>query len=208
MADRRRVPALAGAFLAGSVLLAGCGTAPPVSGVTGTDNHGYTGGYLADPYPLSTVALPGTGPGEFRLEGATGPLTVLFFGYTHCPDECIVMMSTISQALARLEAAQRDQVRVVFVTTDPDRDDAAVLREFLDRFGDGYRGLTGPIERIRAFAEPLHVFIGARSSDGTGYEVDHSTYAYGITPAGARVIWSLGISPSAMAGDIGALLQG
>ena len=66
-------------------------------------------------------------PFDFRKE-TDGYVTLLFFGYTHCPDVCPVHMSNIAQALKNMPAPDASRVKVVFVTNDPDRDDATRLR--------------------------------------------------------------------------------
>ena len=63
----------------------------------------------------------------FGLRNADNDLTLVFFGYTHCPDICGIVMSTVASALNRLDAADRSRVDMVFVTTDPARDDVATL---------------------------------------------------------------------------------
>ena len=81
---------------------------------------------------------------DFQRETA-GKLTLLYFGYTHCPDECPTSMADVAQALRDVPPDVAAQVTVVFATTDPWRDTAPVLRKWLDRFHppQPYIGLTG-----------------------------------------------------------------
>ena len=120
-------------------------------------------------------------------------------------------IETANQAFAswrKVPAEQRDQVEVVFVTTDPARDSGRVLRSYLDRFDDGYVGLTGPLPEIIRMAEPMKVFVAeGRKLPSGGYEVDHSTYVFGVTGDKARVIWTQGTSPAEMSADIIKLLK-
>lgn len=208
MSGRRGAAVVAAAL---ALLAAGCGSGPqgaPVAGLVTGDNHGYQGSYLTAPYPIPDIALEDTGGEPFSLAESAAPVKVVFFGYTQCPDICQIMMSTISSALARLEPEQRRQVQVVFVTTDPARDTGAVLREYLDRFGEGYVGLTGELPRIIELGDPMKVFIDkGRKLPSGGYEVDHTTYVFGVTGAEVRVIWTQGSSPAAMAEDIVRLLD-
>ena len=67
----------------------------------------------------------------------------MFFGYTNCPDICQVVMSTIASGIAKLPKSDQDALQVVFVTTDPARDTAKVLRTYLDRFNPEFLGATG-----------------------------------------------------------------
>ena len=81
-------------------------------------------------------------------------------------------MSTIASAMARLTAAERSELQVAFVTTDPARDTRPALRTYLDRFDPDFVGVTGPLERIDALAKPMDIFIkkGEKLPSG-GYEV-------------------------------------
>lgn len=211
MADRRRGGLIAAGVLVLGIGLTGCGSSEPeplVSGVRTADDHGYHGNYLTKPYVVPDVALNDTEGEPHSIATSEKPLRVVFYGYTKCPDVCQIMMSTISAALAKLPAGQQDQIEVDFVTTDPPRDTGPVLREYLDRFGTGYVGLTGELPEIMKVAEPMKVFIGdGRRLPSGGYEVDHSSYVFGVTGDGVRVIWSQGTSPAEMAADMIKLLK-
>ncbi len=209
MADRRRLALTAG--LLGVVLLvAGCGSSPEGSagpGIQTVDNDGWKGAHLDSPYVVPDIALTDTEGEEFSLAASPAPLKIVFYGYTKCPDICQIMMSTIASALTRV-GGDRDKVEVVFVTTDPARDTGPVLREYLDRFGSGYVGLTGDLDTIMKLGDPMKVFIadGKKLPSG-GYEVDHSTYVFGVTGDDVNVIWTQGTSPADMAADMIKLLK-
>ncbi len=211
MGDRRRLVAIAAA-LAATVVLAGCGGGNNgggiISNVERPDTHGYLGTYLDPPYPLPDIALTDTSGKQVSLATQSAPLKIVFFGYTHCPDVCQIMMSTIASALIRISPDQRARVQVTFVTTDPSRDTPPVLRAYLDHFNSHFAGLTGPLPTIMRLASPLKVYLakGQKLASG-GYEVEHTTYVYGILGTGARVIWSQATSPSQMATDITKLLN-
>jgi protein SCO1/2 len=205
----RRLPVLLVGLIAGLLVLAGCSASGgPQNAVSTPGNHGFHGTYLTDPFVVPSVLLSDTAGSEFALSKQAAPVKVVFFGYSHCPDICQVVMSTIASALIRLDADQRSQVQVSFVTTDPARDTGPVLREYLDRFNSKFVGLTGPLNQISAMARPLHVFLekGTKLPSG-GYEVDHSTFAYGVAGNDVRVIWNQATSPAEMAADIIKLLK-
>lgn len=210
MADRRP-RGLAVALAALALGLTGCGSSGtdglPVSAVQGADNHGYHGTYLDTPYVVPDITLTDTAGRPYSLATSTAPLKLVFFGYSHCPDICQVVMSTIASAVARLDADQRSQVQVVFVTTDPARDTGPVLRTYLDRLDPHFVGVTGDLGRIVDLAKPLKVFIakGRRLPSG-GYEVDHTTHVFAVSGDEARLAWAQGTSPSAMSADIIRLL--
>lgn len=202
---------MAGA-LAALALLAGCGGGNNggaiVSGVDRPDTHGYLGTYLDPPFIVPDIALTDTSGHQVSLAAEPAPLKVVFFGYTHCPDICQIMMSTIASALVRIPAAERARVQVTFVTTDPARDTGAVLRAYLDHFNSRFAGLTGPLPTIMRLASPLKVYLakGTKLASG-GYEVEHTTYVFAVLGTRATVIWTQGTSPSDMAADITKLLK-
>ena len=104
---------------------------------------------LTEPYVVPATPLTDTDGAPYSLADSTDKrLTLVFFGYTHCPDICQVVMQTLASAMTRLDDADREQVDVVFVTTDPARDDEAALRDYLDRFDPAFIGLTGPLPTI------------------------------------------------------------
>jgi protein SCO1/2 len=84
---------------------------------------------------------------DFRTE-TEGQPTLLFFGYTHCPDVCPTTMATIAGALKQLSPNIRNRVEVVFVTTDPERDTRERLRTWLDYFNPRFIGLRGSREEV------------------------------------------------------------
>ncbi|QCC77046.1 SCO family protein [Nocardioides daphniae] len=89
---------------------------------------GIYGAELDQPYEAAAIPLTTTSGEERALADVDNDLTLVFFGYTHCPDICGVVMSTIASALTQVDEELRDRVDMVFVTTDPARDDAEVLR--------------------------------------------------------------------------------
>jgi protein SCO1 len=180
-----------------------------VADVVEGDQDGMHGAVLDAPYAWGKAELTDTAGEPFGTrDELTAPLTLVFFGYTHCPDICQAVMADITSALARLDAEQADRVDMWFVTTDPARDDEATLREYLDRFDPSFEGLTGPLERITALAETVHVPVekGRRLPTG-GYEVNHGTPILGVRPDGTvPILWTEGTSSSKLAEDIAALL--
>lgn len=79
-------------------------------------------------------------------------VTLLFFGYTHCPDVCPTTLARLSAALGELPEAQRDRIKVLFVSVDPARDDPQRLATYTDAFGAQFIGATAQPERLRQLA--------------------------------------------------------
>jgi protein SCO1/2 len=194
------------------VALGGCGssdsdTGAPVTNISSSDDDGYRGILLDQPYAVPDLTLTDTDGKPFDL-ATQQRRTLVFFGYTNCPDICQVVMSTIASALTKLPDEQRDQLQVVFVTTDPARDTRAALRTYLDRFDPAFVGVTGPLDRIDALAKPMDIFIkkGQKLPSG-GYEVDHSTVVVSVRKAAGDLVWTGATSPSDMAVDLAKILE-
>jgi protein SCO1/2 len=199
--------ARAGSVLLVAALLAGCGQGG--DGEQADAGSSFRGAVLDEPYVVPDTALRDTEGEPYSLVGDTDrPLTLVFFGYTHCPDICQVVMASLASAMTRLDEADREQVEVVFVTTDPARDDTVVLRDYLDRFDPSFVGLTGDLETIIEIGEPLAVFVekGDKLPTG-GYDVSHSTQVTAIDSRDrVPVVWTQGTSAAEFADDIHTLL--
>jgi protein SCO1/2 len=198
-----------------ALTLAGCsgsssGMGSPVSNVTMYDSDGLAGDLLPQPYDVPHVALQDVSGKRYDLAtDATKPLTLVFFGYSHCPDICQVVMANIASAMTRLDPAQKAKVGMVFVTTDPARDDSAALKEYVGRFDPTFGGLTGDLDAIsrlgRAFGVEIH--HGKKLASG-GYDVAHGTQIIGVRPDGtAPLVWTQGTDPSALADDLKKILD-
>ncbi|HET8602733.1 MAG TPA: SCO family protein [Marmoricola sp.] len=197
-------------LLAGlGLLLAGCGTAasPRAEIDDLDDDHGYHGAWVEPPYDVPRIALTDTAGERYVVAEDRPELTLVFFGYTRCPDVCQVVMSTLTAAVARLSPADRRRVQVAFVTTDPARDTRAVLRRYLDRFDPGFVGLTGPLSDVDALGRPLGVYIrqGERLPSG-GYEVEHGASVTAVRGGTAPLLWTPGVRPAQVAADLHRLL--
>jgi protein SCO1/2 len=137
-----------------------------------------------------------------RTQGYT---TLLFFGYTHCPDMCPLQMSTIAQALKKIPPASADRFKVVFVTTDPERDSPTVLRTWLDHFDKRFIGLTGSDAQIAAAQIAANLSPAKKSAvraDGA-YEVGHAAFVLAYTNDDlAHVIYPGGVNAEDWAHDL------
>jgi protein SCO1/2 len=191
----------AAALLTAALLLGACG---------GGDGQ-LTALVLDEPYVVPQTPLTDTAGASYSLADTTDKrLTLVFFGYTHCPDICQAVMSTLASAMTRLDDADREQVDVVFVTTDPQRDDEATLRTYLDRFDPAFIGLTGPLDTIIDIGRALAIAVeqGEKLPSG-GYEVTHGTSVLGIdSDDEVPIVWSQETSATQYAADVHALLEG
>lgn len=174
------------------------------------DATALTGTVLDPPFEVASTPLTDTDGEEFSLTADTDArLTLVFFGYTHCPDICPLVMSHLASALTRLDDAQRDEVQVVFVTTDPARDTEDVLRSYLDRLDPTFVGLTGDLDDIVAVGRSVAIGVsdGERLPSG-GYDLNtHSTQVVGIdSDDEAPIFWGQDTSSAQFAADITTLL--
>ncbi|KWT58805.1 hypothetical protein ADL21_27270 [Streptomyces albus subsp. albus] len=93
------------------------------------------------------------------IEKTKGHPTLIYFGYTHCPDVCPLTMNNIDVAMRQLPKAEQDDLRVVFVTSDPERDTPAALKKWLGGINKKFTGLTGSFDTIQAGARSVNIGI-------------------------------------------------
>jgi len=181
-----------------------------MAGCSGDDvKAGDLHGTVVDPpFTVAEDALADTDGERYSLTSSTDKrLTLVFFGYTNCPTICGTVMGNLASAMTRLDERDRDQVDVVFVTTDPERDTGEALRAYLDRYDKSFLGVTGPIDEIIAVAKSVAVGVGDELPTG-GYDVDaHSTQVTAIdSDDQAPMFWSQTTSSKQFADDIHTLL--
>ena len=166
----------------------------------------YRGGLVSPPLPKPRFTLNDTSGMAFDFPTRTlGNVTLLFFGYTHCPDMCPLQMQIITQALHKIPADMSDQFKVVFVTTDPERDTPAVLRSWLDHFDKRFIGLTGSQAAIDAAQIAANLSPAKKSAvrpDG-GYEVGHAAFVLAYTKDNlAHIIYPVGVKTEDLIHDL------
>ena len=211
----RTVSLVVAMVIVSAVGLAGCARDSSNSaGVTivGGEQPGPWKGVELDP-PTARPAIMLTdvdgSPFDFRARTA-GKITLLYFGYTHCPDVCPLLMSYIAQALKDLPAKVADKVDVVFVTVDPARDTGPVLRGWLNNIDPAFIGLTGSIEQIVAAEKAAGVPTSSMdSSEPNGYTVLHSAevLAFGFDDQ-AHVLFDSASTPTDFEHDLRLLAKG
>ena len=157
----------------------------------------YRGGMVTPPVPKPKFTLTDTAGKPFDFAAATqGYVTLLFFGYTHCPDMCPLQMDTIARALRKSPPEVAQQFKVVFVTTDPDRDTPPVLRAWLDHFDKRFIGLTGSQAAVDAAQLAANLSPAKKSvpPPDRSYEVGHAAFVWAYTKDNfAHVIYPVGV---------------
>ena len=147
-------------------------------------------------------------PFDFRAE-TRGRVTLLFFGYTHCPDVCPLQMANIAAALKKTDPSVRQAVAVVFVTTDSVRDTPQRLRQWLGGFDSTFVGLTGRLERVNDIqARTRFLPRAVPEQEGSTYTIAHSAVVLAFTADdSAHVLYPSGVQPTAWAADLKRLVE-
>lgn len=120
----------------------------------------------------------------------TGHLTLLFFGFTHCPDICPLTLKYLSELRQRMTPEERKQVEVIFVSVDPERDTPQAIHDYVSYFGEA-TGVRVPEPELSALAKSYGVAYGKVPVDGPlKYQINHTTATYLIDAnANIRVLW-------------------
>ena len=177
-----------------------------------------TGGYLAlmlrdSPQGVAGSPLAGAIGGPFQLvdqNGRTvteadlrGKWSLIYFGYTHCPDACPTTLNEIAIALDDL-GPKRDAVRPVFITVDPERDTPEVLKSYVTSFDAPILALTGTPEAVAQAAKYYRVYYAKHPEPGGDYSMDHSSVIYVMDPEGR---FTATFTPESSPEDIAARLK-
>lgn len=118
--------------------------------------------------------------GTVSLQDFRGKVVPIYFGFTHCPDVCITSLSAVASALQQLNDAERADVQPLFISIDPERDDAARVGEYARYFDPSFIGLTGSVDEVTKVAKSHFVLfekVPLEDSD-MGYTMDHSSIVY------------------------------
>ena len=158
---------------------------------------------LAPPRPLPPLELVDQDNRPFDTQRLRGGWSLLFFGFTSCPDVCPVTMRALAetkQLLADLPEPLRP--RVVMISVDPERDTPEQLAAYVKGFDPTFVGATGPKPAIDALAQRMGVLAATRPLEGGGYTVDHTTAVFLIDPDGAlHALFSAPHTPKLIAED-------
>jgi protein SCO1/2 len=217
---RARVPlgarAIATMFVTALVAasLTACGGGADVGSAAerpGTD-QGYRGVVLPTPLAKPSFVLTDTKgqPFDFRKE-TDGSLTLLFFGYTNCPDVCPVHLGNIHTVLEQMPFDVKSHTKVVFVTTDPERDTPERLRSWLDNFDPSFIGLRGTVDEVNRIQATLHLppaVASAPHGADSSYDVGHAAQVIAFSPTDnmGHVIYPFGIRQQDWANDLPKLM--
>lgn len=185
---RKKTFAAAALLAAATLTLSACGngddSASPVTVVSEEAGSDKAAIVLDKPFEKPDLVLTDTNGKKYDLRKETeGRPTLIYFGYTNCPDVCPLTMNNIAVAKKQLPKAEQDKLSVVFVTTDPERDTASALGEWLKGIDPQVVGLTGGFDTIQAGARTLGISIEPPHKDKNGKMVStHGTQVVAFSP--------------------------
>jgi len=211
MYNTARHAALAlGVFIA-AIALSACGGDDDTNGtVAGGDDSAYMGATVAPPIEKPDAVLLNEEGEKFDLRKETeGYVTLLYVGYTHCPDICPTHLYEMSEALKKLPEDVSSKVKVVFATADPERDTPEVLKGYLDTFDKNFIGLTGPRDLMDNFQVALGLQPASRTDLGDGnYAVNHAAYVMAFTTDNiAHLVYPSGMGQAEWLNDLPLLVK-
>jgi protein SCO1/2 len=174
---------------------------------TALGHYTFHGSVIDPPTPAPDFVLRDQRGHVFRLSDQTGKLVLLYFGYTSCPDVCPTTLAVLKRTRMQLDR-QAEQVRVVFVTVDQERDSAERIGAYLGAFDSTFVGLTGAELDLEPVWRAYSVYRQKQpGSSALGYTVDHTARIYLIDTQGQlRLTFPFGITADDIAPDVRHLL--
>lgn len=173
------------------------------------EESAFRGIVLPQPWPKVPFTLMATDGSSFDFRRETdGHVTLLFFGYTHCPDICPVHMANIAAVLHELPPSVSGQVKVVFVSTDPDRDTPERLHDWLAQFDRDFIGLRGPLATVNEIQREIGLAPAIIENKEGEYLVAHAAQVVAYTKDNrAHLVYPFGTRQVDWAHDIPKLVR-
>jgi protein SCO1/2 len=191
--------------IAGAMVRFSAPPAPPHATVAQADV--LKAGVFNPSYPAPDFSLPGSDGSEVTLARYRGKVVLLTFGFTHCAAVCPTTLATLAQARTGLGKAA-DAVQVIYVTVDPERDDAAHMRTYLAAFDPAFIGATGAPGALASVRQKYGV-TAVKQGTGPDYAFAHTSSIFLIDPAGKlRAVMPFGHEAADFVHDIKLLARG
>lgn len=171
----------------------------------GTRPAQYMGARTTSPIQMPGELLIDQDGAAYDLRKETdGYVTLLYVGYTHCPDICPTHLAEMAAALRDLPESVTRQVKVVYITADPERDSSDVLKRYLKLFNPDFVGLTGTREQTDAVQADLGIPVAGRTDLGDGnYTVNHAAYIIAFTKSQvAELYYPAGMGQKELVNDL------
>ena len=129
---------------------------------------------LTKPIKLDEFMLTADDDSVFSNQSLKDKWSLLFFGYTHCPDVCPLTLHQLAQANKELADKLDSIPDIIMVSVDPDRDTSEILQKYVRSFGENVSGVTGKNEELDKLTSQLGIFYNANKHEGENYSVNHS----------------------------------
>ncbi|MBR7828624.1 SCO family protein [Actinospica sp. MGRD01-02] len=198
MKKLRKALLIGAAGILGAGALAGCGSSASTAGSAGAQasrigpTSAYNGFVLTKAYSLPSGTFSSTAGGTASVTApAKGDLTLVFYGFTHCTDDCPTTVADVSAAWRGLPAADQKRITFDLITTDPWRDTTSVMKTWLDRYDlPSSQGLTASWNVIHDSGSTVGVDVEKPTSFEGDYQVTHGLQVLGYTSDGkAHIEW-------------------
>lgn len=163
--------------------------------------HTFHGTVLQASTPVADFQLATTAGKPMRLSDFRGKFVLFYFGYTYCPDACPLTLTDLTDMM-RFLGPMAEDVQVIFVSLDPERDTVAQLASYLPHFHPNFLGMTGSTEEVLQAATQFGIFYAKRGEDA-GYTIDHTSTVVVVDPEGRPLeVFPYGTTGEQMADDL------
>jgi len=143
----------------------------------------HTAFVLPTPTPLPEFTLVDQHGEDVTVDVFRNHWSLVFFGFTHCPDICPTTLQVLSVARKTLaDSGQHPLPRVVLVSVDPERDTPELMAQYMGYFGDDNLGITGSLDEVKKLTKELGIFFAKQPGDEENYSVDHSAAVLVVNP--------------------------
>lgn len=173
-----------------------------IAGVYFLRPHTFHGTVIQSPEPSYDFTLTSV-DGDVSLSDFRGKIVLIYFGYTFCPDICPGTLGNVAQALRNM-GTQADDVQLIMVSLDPERDTPQKLAEYMGHFHPSFIGVTGSKEKLDEVAALYGIFYQkAEGSDATGYLIDHTATLMVLDREGyLKLVFPFGVTAEEIADDL------
>jgi protein SCO1/2 len=175
--------------------------------VDAADNTSLIAGVFTPARLAPDFLLRGSDGNDLKLRRYRGKVVLLAFGYTSCMAVCPITLAILAQARKQLDTAA-DELQVVYITVDPERDNAERMRKFLTAFDPSFMGGTGTHSQLATVRTDYGISVSEKMPIPGGYALSHSSYVYLIDRSGKlRALMPYGHGAGDFAHDVRILLK-
>jgi protein SCO1/2 len=170
--------------------------------------HTFHGTVIQSPEPSFDFKL-NSADGEVSLSDYRGKIVLVYFGYTFCPDICPATLANVGQALRSMKESQADEVRLIMVSLDPQRDTPEKLAEYVGHFHPSFIGITGTDEKLAEVTSLYGIFYEkSPGSTAETYLIDHTATLLVIDREGyLKLVFPFGVTVDEIADDLKYMLN-